>query len=66
MKGDDVIAESAMPDLQRKRRVVVGPAPDRMVSYDKTVQCTVTEDMVSFSGVVGLVGLPVDLLLRHV
>ena len=33
-----------MADVQRKRRLMVGPAPDRAVSYEMTAWCAVIEE----------------------
>ena len=62
-RNSDVIAESSMADVQQKKRLVVGPIPDRAVSYEMTARCAVIKEAFSFSCVVGLVGPPVGLLL---
>ena len=61
--NSDVIAESSMADVQRKRRLMVGPTPSQAVSYEMTTRCAVTKEAFSFSCVVGLMGPPVGLPL---
>ena len=43
-RNSGVIAESSMADVQRKKRSVVGPIPDRAVSYEMTAQRAVIKE----------------------
>ena len=47
-KSDDVIAESAVADVLREKRLVVGPTLDRAVSYEMTARCAVIKEAYFF------------------